>query len=135
MSDGTALRGRVLQLTGLSCLGLAAELALTGHYQSLVQWLPLALCAVGAAVATLALLNRAPGLVRWAPYTLLLGGMFGMWEHLEHNFAFASEIRPTAGIVELIPAALTGASPLLAPGALTLLGALLWLCTRAPAKG
>ena len=121
---------RVLQLTGLSCMGLAAELALTGHYQSLVQWLPLALCGVGGLVAVLALLNREPRVVRWAPYTLLVGGLFGMWEHLEHNFAFEAEIRPTAGFSELIRAAVTGASPLLAPGALALLGGLLWVCTR-----
>jgi hypothetical protein len=107
--------------------GLVAELLLTGHTESAVQWVPIGLgvlnlggaaafslrptAAVGRGLAGLGLLSAA-------------GGLFGVWEHAEHNYAFAAEIDASATAGALLVEAATGASPLLAPGALLVLGLL-----------
>jgi hypothetical protein len=44
--------------------------------------------------------------------------LFGIFEHIEHNFGFALEIQPNATAPDVFWAALGGANPLLAPGIL-----------------
>jgi hypothetical protein len=74
-----------------------------------------------AVVAALFRPNRATLLVlRGVMGLVTLGGLFGVYEHLEHNLAFELEIRPTATVTAVLMEALKGASPLLAPGILAL---------------
>lgn len=122
------LRRAVAVLGGVTCAGLAAELALTGHWESAVQLVPFVLALVGMVGAGLGLADARGTTVIGG--LLVAGGLFGIWEHLEHNYGFASEIAPTAGFGELVPEALTGANPLLAPGAYILAGALVFLGGR-----
>ncbi|MED5371450.1 MAG: hypothetical protein VX899_10580 [Myxococcota bacterium] len=133
-------RGLRLALTAsLPALGLAAivELALAGHTQDPVQWLPFVLA--GAGVLTGAWLLAAPSrigvhITRGTMVLLALGGLFGIWEHLEHNLNFQREIRPNAELAELLSEAIQGGSPLLAPGMFLALTALGWMATwRHPA--
>lgn len=119
------LRRALMGLQGLTAGGLIAELLLTGHTESLPQLLPLAAC--GLSLGALAGLALAPGratlqVQRGAGGLGLLVGAFGVFEHIEHNFEFAAEIRPSAAFAELVVPALTGANPLLAPGAVASLG-------------
>jgi hypothetical protein len=112
-------------LQGLTAAGLIAELLLTGHTESPPQLLPLGACGLSlGALAGLAVAPGAPTLrVQRAVGALgLLVGAFGVFEHLEHNYEFAAEIRPSAAFAELVVPALTGANPLLAPGAVAALG-------------
>lgn len=132
MTTEAGLRRGLWFLAGMTFVGTAAELALIGHRETLVQWLPFVLCAIGAVAAGVgALQPRSVTLwaVRAVAALVLLGSGFGIWEHLEHNHAFASEIQPNAGTFELLTLAVTGASPLLAPGALAVGGSLLALAS------
>jgi hypothetical protein len=117
------LRLFLLGIAGLLCVGTVVELWLTEHTESIIQLIPFGLCglgllAVGAALlrprrATLLILRLSMGL-------MALGSAFGIFEHIEHNLAFELEIRPTATANQVFLDALSGASPLLAPGILAL---------------
>lgn len=119
------LRRAVAVLAGITCLGLAAELALAGHWESPVQVLPFVLAVLGLVGAGLGLARRRGTTVIGG--LVGLGGVFGVWEHLEHNYGFAAEIDTSAATSDLLVAALTGGNPLLAPGAFLVAGALVAL--------
>jgi len=115
----TGLRRALLAGCALALIGTVAELAIARHTGSLVQWLPFLL--TGAMLPALIAFARWRGgwtrrLLRTAAVVLLLGGAFGVFEHLEHNAAFEAEIRPEAPSHEVWWEAVFGASPLLAPG-------------------
>lgn len=115
------LRRFLLVLTIGLCAGIALELALTGHTQTLVQFVPFVLCGSGALVALIVLFapSRSSILALRAVMLLsLLGGVFGVFEHLEENVEFAMEIKPAQTQAAPLAAALSGANPPLAPGAL-----------------
>lgn len=57
-------------------------------------------------------------------FVVFLGSVFGLYEHLTHNLTFELDIRPNAAVSDVFLDALSGASPLLAPGILAL-GAIL----------
>lgn len=112
------------------CLGTAADLALMGHFGSLPQYLPFLLCALGIAAAVVGARKPAKNGRRfiWAVSgAITLGALFGLWEHIEHNYLFEAEIRPNAVLVELLREAIQGASPVLAPGALLVVSVMLAL--------
>lgn len=117
------LRLFLLALAGFIFVGSVVELALAGHTESPVQWIPFVLSGLGLVAVTAVL--AWPG--RFTIFALrgvmglaLLGSLFGMFEHIEHNLAFALEIRPNATVSDVFFEALRGANPLLAPGILAL---------------
>jgi hypothetical protein len=55
---------------------------------------------------------------------LMAAGGYGLYEHFEHNLEFELEIQPNATFTDVWLEALRGASPALAPGALSLAGLL-----------
>src|SRR5262245_64978743 len=126
------LRRFLLLLAGLLCAGTVMELLLIGHTKSPTQLLPFLLCLLGiAAVAgvwfrpqRLALLT-----LRVVIGVLIVGILFGIYEHVEHNLDFALEIQPNAAYNTLVLKALGGANPLLAPGMLALAGILALMAT------
>lgn len=61
-----------------------------------------------------------------------VGNLFGLYEHIERNMAFALEIRPHAVASEVLTNALRGVNPLLAPGILTLAAVLALSATYYP---
>lgn len=120
LSTEAGLRLALLGVAALICLGAAVELLMIGHVEPGPQLIPLGLSALGLAGA--AALHRAPSPrvirgLRALVVLLTLGSAFGSFEHLEHNFAFEEEIRPSASTAEKAREALFGANPLLAPGA------------------
>lgn len=126
-STEAGLRAILLGGVALGCAGLATELALTEHWESPIQLVPFVLAALGLVVSLAGLVSPAPPVrlaLRVVMVGLVLGGAFGVWEHLEHNYAFEAEIRPTAPTGERAREALFGANPLLAPGALAWIGLL-----------
>lgn len=136
--DSTALLRRLL--TGvvlLGTVGLGAELLLLEHWDSPWQWAPLALLAA-ALGATLAAWRRpAPATLRVLRAVMAVcvaAGVLGVWLHYDGNAEFERESDPTIGGLALVQAAVTGATPALAPGALAQLGLLgLLLAYRHPA--
>lgn len=115
------LRRFLLGLAGFMALGTIVELALTEHWESAIQILPFVLCGVSFLVIVAVLFRPGAGLVRllrWVMAITLAGGLFGVFEHVEHNLDFALEIRPNAAVADVFWEALGGANPLLAPGIL-----------------
>ncbi|MDZ7689617.1 MAG: hypothetical protein U5K69_00355 [Balneolaceae bacterium] len=55
---------------------------------------------------------------------IILGTLFGVYQHLEHNYYFALEISPNITTWQAVIEALYGGSPFLAPGVF-FLGAIL----------
>lgn len=105
------------------------ELALVAHTGDAVQLVPFVLCGLGLGLVVVAWVVPGPKVVRGLRAVMVvvaLGGLYGVYEHAAHNLAFELEIRPTAAPADVWWDAVTGASPLLAPGTLAL-GALLAL--------
>jgi hypothetical protein len=117
------LRTFLLALSGLMCVGTIVELLLAEHTEELAQLVPFVLCGAGlvAVIAALVRPTRATLLVlRGVMAVLILGSLFGVYEHIQGNLAFALEIRPGAAASAVWFEALKGAAPLLAPGVLAL---------------
>lgn len=113
----------LLALSGFILIGAVIELGLTGHTESLVQWIPFILAGLGllTIMAVLFRPQRATLLgLRVVMGLLILGSFFGVYEHVENNLVFELEIRPAVTAGQAFMAALSGASPLLAPGILAL---------------
>ena len=51
---------------------------------------------------------------------LIAGSLLGVYEHVEHNLEFALAIRPNAALSDIWFKGISGATPLLAPGILSL---------------
>lgn len=107
--------------------GLAAELVLLEHTESVLQWLPL-LAIAAILVATVAAATRpSPRVLRSFQLLMvatMLIGILGVYLHYDGNTEFELEMDPTVRGWGLIWSALHGATPALAPGAMIQLGLL-----------
>lgn len=115
------LRRFLLVLAGLLFGGTLVELWLVNHTEDLVQWVPFVLCGVGLLVVLTVLIRLRRTTVRMLRVWMLvvvLGSLFGIYQHVSNNIAFEREISPTAPTVRILRDALGGANPLLAPGML-----------------
>ena len=115
----TRLRHVLWAVTGLICVFAPIELWITGHIEPGPQLIPFVLSGLGLVAVFAGAFRPSPRSLkgtRWVMAAMLLGSVFGVWEHLEHNFEFAAEIAPNAGFQELAIEAVMGANPLLAPG-------------------
>ncbi len=124
------LRRVILAIAALTGVGLVMDLLLTGHTGSLVQASPFAL--VGVGLVAIAWPRR--WMLRGATAVLLAGALFGVYEHLATNYAFEAEIAPESTTSERLVEAVQGASPLLAPGSVALMGLLLGAASLAPRR-
>lgn len=137
MSDGAVsaadrYRRFLLGTAALVFAGTAAELVLIGHFEEWIQWTPFVLCALGLGAVAAVRFGSTPGrlgAVRAALGLVVAGGLFGVYEHFEHNLGFEREIRPGASTGALLLDAAQGASPLLASGVLVLAAALAFAAT------
>lgn len=124
MSDRVILqrvRLFLLVLSAFLCLGTLAELWLTEHTENPVQLLPFILCGAAFLVIVWALFRPTTAAIQLLRVVMLfvgLGSLFGLFEHIEHNIAFALEIQPNLTTADVFWDALGGANPLLAPGVL-----------------
>jgi hypothetical protein len=105
--------------------GTLLELLLIGHDEMATQLAPLVLLAGGGLVSVWAFI--APRAVALRTLQLLmvifvLSGVVGVVLHYQGNEAFELEMSPTRGGMSLISKTLTGATPVLAPGSMSLLG-------------
>jgi hypothetical protein len=121
------LRQILLALVLLGAVGLLVELALLEHFDSVSQWIPLALLVVvvGAVVGVRA--RRGPRAVRFFQAVMaicVLAGAVGIFLHYRGNVAFELERDGSLRGLALFWEAIRGATPALAPGALSQLGLL-----------
>ena len=105
--------------------GTGGELLLLGHYESAFQMAPLVL--LGAGLATVLWEAAAPRAasvmaLRVVAILFLAAGIIGVGLHYDGNAAFELEMYPSMRGIELVRETLTGATPVLAPGSMVLLG-------------
>ncbi|HEX7071353.1 MAG TPA: hypothetical protein VF190_11125 [Rhodothermales bacterium] len=113
------LRRFLLTVSAALFAGTPIELWFAEHTESWMQLVPFGLCALGLGAVALVLLRpsrRAIVGLRGTMLAIAVGGLLGLYQHLEHNIAFEREIRPAAAASQVVWEALSGASPLLAPG-------------------
>jgi hypothetical protein len=128
LQDTSALNHiRVLLLGTLAAgmIGTMTELLLLGHFESTAQFIPLALLALGLAEVVWHAASPGPASVRALQVTMILfivSGGIGTGLHYDGNVEFELEMYPSMGGFELIRKTMTGATPVLAPGTMVLLG-------------
>lgn len=121
----TRIRTFLLAVLAVGMIGMGTELLLIGHAESVQQLVPLALLALGAVTLGWHAAAPRPVTVRalQAAMTLfVVSGVVGVWLHYQGNVEFELEMYPSMQGIELVQKTLTGATPVLAPGSMTLLG-------------
>src|SRR5687767_5246623 len=99
------LRRFLLALSALLFCGALVELWLVNHTEDLIQWIPFGLSIAGSLTVLLVLFR--PGritvrVLRVSMGLVALGSLFGVYEHVEGNIAFAREIQPNSPTFELV---------------------------------
>jgi hypothetical protein len=130
MSDGmlgtpARLRALLLATLGTGMIGMMAELLLIGHRETMQQQIPLVLLGLGIAAAAWHAASPSAVTVRALKMTMqlfVLSGAVGVLLHYRGNAEFELEMYPGMGGLELVEKTLTGATPVLAPGSMSLLG-------------
>ncbi len=115
----------ILVLAGAG--GLALELLLLEHYDSPWQWAPLALLALVLLVGGVVAARPARRVLRAFQGVMALctaAGALGVYLHFRGNVEFELEGDPSRSGIVLFWEAIRGATPALAPGALSQLGLL-----------
>jgi hypothetical protein len=123
------LRRFLLVLVVFLFAGALVELWLVGHTKELVQWIAFVLAGAGALSVLVVLFRLSPATVRVLRVCMLVvavGSLFGIYQHVSGNVAFAREVHPDSSTTQLFWRGLQGGNPLLAPGVLAV-GALLAL--------
>jgi hypothetical protein len=129
---GVGLRELVVGLLLVGMVGTVAELVLLEHTESIWQWVPLVVFGVGV-IAAVALLARPSRItVRFFQFMMLAfvaAGVAGLILHYRGNVEFELEMYPSMKGFELMWNSLKGATPSLAPGAMSQLGLIGLACT------
>ena len=138
------LRRALLALVLLGAAGLVLELLLLEHFESALQFIPLVLLAfvlVSATVLARRPSVRAVQIFRGVMLLCVVAGVVGVFLHYRGNVEFELERQPLRHGLDLFWKAIRGATPALAPGALSQLGLLGLVYTfrhpalaRAPSK-
>jgi hypothetical protein len=125
------LRGFLLGIFALGCLGTDVELLLLEHIEDNWQWVPVLLLGAGLLLAAWNAVcagRRSTRAFQGLMLLFLVSGAAGLWLHHDANVAFELELYPDLSGWELFMKAIRGtAPPALAPMAMALLG-LIGLC-------
>jgi hypothetical protein len=127
-SDREMLAGlrRFLLLTLMGGIaGMGLELLFIGHVEDWLQLVPVALLPAGLialAWHTLRPCRASARGVRLLMALFVVSGLLGVGLHYRGNHEFEREMYPSMAGMELVPRTLTGATPVLAPGSMALLG-------------
>jgi hypothetical protein len=125
LSDGSALRTLLLALVAIGAAGLEVELLLLEHYESAWQLTPLVLLGVVLVGAALVWRRPSSSTVRFFQAVMLLcvaAGVVGVFLHYRGNVEFELERESSLRGAKLFWESIRGATPALAPGAMTQLG-------------
>ena len=126
MSDTSGrIRAFLLAMLAIGMIGMTSELLLIGHRETVQQQIPLVLLGLGVVAAAWHAAAPRATTVRALQIVMLLfvvSGVAGVVLHYRGNVEFELEMYPAMGGLELVQKTLTGATPVLAPGSMTLLG-------------
>jgi len=105
-------------------IGTLLELYLLDHYEDSWQLIPI--LSVGTTLVTLLILffkktTKVVNLFKAVLILTALSGVYGVYLHLQSNFEFEQDMKPTASFWQLITDSLSGALPTLAPMSLVVL--------------
>jgi len=119
------LRRAVLAVLLFGSFGTLAELLLIGHYEDTWQFAPLGL--LGAVILVTGVYLKRPSeplrrVVAGVMWVCIVCGVAGNWLHYKGNVEFEREMYPDRAGLELVRESLSGATPVLAPGTLTVIG-------------
>ncbi|MCA1558705.1 MAG: hypothetical protein LC753_01315 [Acidobacteria bacterium] len=106
-------------------IGTGIELLLIGHFEDRLQLPPLVLLASGVVVLAWHAVAPTSASVRTLQAAMVLfvvAGGVGIGLHVRGNIEFEREMYPSLEGLELIQKTMTGATPVLAPGSMVLLG-------------
>jgi hypothetical protein len=120
-----SIRKLLLATLALGVIGTGGELVLLGHFEMPAQWIPIVV--LSAAVIVLAWHLRAPGPASVTTIKVLMAifvaaGALGVVLHYNGNVEFERELNPGERGFVFLRKTLAGATPVLAPGSMTLLG-------------
>jgi hypothetical protein len=120
-----SIRKLLLAALAVGVVGTIGELILLRHIDSLAQWVPLVL--LGAGVPILCWHYRSPSAasVRTTQGLMLAFiavGVLGVGLHYDGNVDFERELHPSEGGWTFVRKTVAGATPVLAPGSMVLLG-------------
>src|SRR5262245_11116093 len=131
------LRFWVFLLFVFSLLGTTAELLMLDHRDSFTKLIPFGVFTIGIVVTALVAFRPTPltlNVFRAVMLLFVATGIVGLYFHYRGNVEFELEMSPALKGWALIRGALTGATPTLAPGAMSQIGLLGFLFTwRHPA--
>jgi hypothetical protein len=127
----------LLALVLLGIIGLAVELLLLEHFESVWQWIPLVVLGAGLANGIAAAVRPTYRTIRifQGVMVVFIGtALLGLYLHYDGNVEFEREMDTSARGLDLFWRSLRGATPALAPGAMAQIGLLgLILAYRHPA--
>jgi hypothetical protein len=124
---------RALFLAGAA--GTALELLLLGHTEGAWQLIPVVLLAASCLCSAAIFVKPLPfvvGVFRVAMIACIASGAVGVCLHYWGNTQFELELQPDVAGFGLFGQAMTGATPVLAPGTMALLGAIGLLSVHGP---
>ena len=127
-SDPESLAGlqRFLLLTLMAgIVGMGLELLFIGHVEDRLQLVPIALLPAGLIALAWHTLRPSAASARGVRLVMALfvvSGVSGVGLHYCGNHDFELEMYPSMAGMELVRETLTGATPVLAPGSMALLG-------------
>ena len=121
----TFIRRLLLASLTVGIIGTTAELILLGHVDSAAQWIPVV--ALAAAVPLLLWHTARPGpltvrLIQLLMCAYIVFGVVGVGLHYDGNVEFERELHPKDRGLTFLRHAIAGATPVLAPGSMMLLG-------------
>lgn len=132
-----SIKKMVLALYFLTLGGLLAELVLLDHFEGAYQKLPAILMGVGIVTILLYLFSSAiwaKRIFQVSMVLLVIVGAVGVWMHYNGNAEFELEMYPKMAGFEHFWESAKGATPMLAPGAITGLGLLGLIYAMFPSK-
>ena len=120
-----ALRRFLLLTLMVGIVGMALELLFIGHVDDQRQLVPIVLLPAGLFALvwhTLRPCHASAWGVRLLMALFVASGLLGVGLHYGGNHEFELEMNPSMAGMELVRETLTGATPVLAPGSMALLG-------------
>lgn len=119
------IRKLLLGALALGVLGTAGELVLLRHIDKPAQWVPLVMLGLSLPLLMWHALRPGPRSVRSVQVLMagfIAAGVAGVGLHFDGNAEFEAELHPTVRGFEWLRQTAAGATPVLAPGSMVLLG-------------
>jgi hypothetical protein len=131
IGEAVRLRQAIIGAFFFMLLGTAMELYLLDHYEDALQLIPLLCIGMSLIMVVILLVKPTSWVIRafqlWLSLTAL-SGVWGAFLHLQANYEFEREMKPTASSWQALQESLAGALPTLAPGSMIVLALIGYAC-------